>query len=184
MADLHRLREIAAAALGSCTPDEIQKVLDDGAKAVLKKIWRSTAAAMACGFGKGVLAMAAVIIVGGALISGIGAFAGSAGLVGMTFGEGMAVGATSAVQSLITGGGALALALGGAMGSVMDTRRMQNRLTAETAQIQAAAYEVLRSREQNLQLGNGLAATDTLPQVNYAAQEMDRRQSTAQKMAK
>lgn len=184
MADVKRLREIAFKALGACTPDEIQKVLDDGAKQVAGKIWRGTAAAMACGFGKGILAMAIAIVIGGALISGIGAYGGAAGLIGMTFNEGLVAGAVGGFKSLMTGGGALALALGGVMGSVMDTRRAQERITAETAQVQAAAYEVLRSRGQELQRGGADSIIETMPQINFAAQEMERRNQAATGMAK
>lgn len=182
MADLKKLREIASTALGSCTPDEIQKALDDSAKKVLGKVWRSTAAAFACGFGKGLLIMAGVIVVGGALITGIGAWGGAAGLVGMTFGQGLVAGATAALQSIFTGGGALTLAMGGVMGSVMDVRRVQNRINAETAQVQAAAYEILRTQGNTPQRANTLSAA--IPQVDYAAREMERRQAGAAGLAK
>lgn len=157
-------------------PDGVQQVMDNTAKATGKKLWRAALQVACSGFGKGLLATAAIVILASALTSGIGALAAA-----IPLGDGLAAGAVAGAKSLIfSGTGLLMLGVGGTLGAVMDVRAKQSQITAEVAQAEANIYETMRLQQQARERGSAKAKTESgdLPEMGFAAREMQRRNAT------
>lgn len=104
------------------------------------------------GFGKGVLAVAlgtvAVFAIATAVAASAGTLplaAGAGAIASATVGEGIAIGIGQAISFLLSGGGLLAMAVGGIAGGVMECNQHPANLDLETARELGKQYE--RNRE-------------------------------------
>lgn len=184
---LEDLRHIAYTAIGprpSTRPDGsqtlagdgVQELMNEGAKKVGKGLWRGIVQVAAGGFGKGVLIAAAIILVGAALTFGVGWVEAAA-----PFTQGLSAGLSVGGQALTHPIGLIALAIGGTIGAVTETRAHQSRITAEIAQAEAASYQALRLQQLALEMEKqrlpqaSVAAEPATPEPNFTAREAERR---------
>ncbi len=116
------------------------------------------------GFGKGVLAVAigaiAVFAIGAAVAASAGTLplAGAGIAASATVGEGIAIGIGQALSFLFSGGGLLAMAVGGIAGGVMECNQHPANLDLETAR------ELGKQYQMNREMG-GVAPQATAPSV-------------------
>jgi hypothetical protein len=150
-------------------PGNVQRLFDDAAAETGKKIWRGMVQSIGSGIGKGVIIAAAMFIVG----SGLSALAGA----------GFMVGATAAINSLLTfsGSGAAMLGVGAALGAIMEIHHNQKQISAEVAKVEAEAFE--RMRQQNKDPRAPEKQAEGL-EASFAAREIARRASQQQAVAK
>ncbi|MCE2926984.1 MAG: hypothetical protein LW823_05005 [Rickettsiales bacterium] len=167
-------------------PERIELEYNAMLKRVGKKLWSGTIKAAGSGFGKGLLATAAILLVGFAIVSGLGAVG-----AGATFASGIGMGLSVAGNFMLNSWfGAGVLALGGTLGAVSDVRKHTNNLTADMARVEAEGYTIARDANLLREL-QGLQTTQEKPfqvpkdqalekECNYCAREMARRESAQQ----
>jgi len=135
-------------------PGNLQRAMDNAMIAAGRKIRNGIVQAAMTGFGKGIL-LTAVIIAGVAILQG--------GLV---------------LGTLFSAGGMMMMGIGGLLGSVMDIRQQQSKISADVAKAEAAAFETIRLQKQ-AERGKGM---ESAPDFGFAAREAAKRASVQQQM--
>ncbi|MFW0776617.1 MAG: hypothetical protein ACN2B6_02735 [Rickettsiales bacterium] len=144
-------------------PDQFKDAYDRAVKHHSSRLWKKVLKFAASGFGKGLIATAAIVVIGGALLAAAGTTMGLSSIAGIslmtemplgaaaaqaTVGEAIGAGLTAAGNFLWSAGGVTALAIGGTLGAVSNVRMHQNMLTADLARVEAESFA--RLREENL----------------------------------
>jgi hypothetical protein len=152
------------------------------------------------GFGKGLLVMALTIVavaaVGGALAASGGtlAIAGAGGIMtNATIGQGIMFGIGEGIMSLFSLGGAVAMATGGIVGTIVEGHRHPPEMKVEEAKTLAKQYQESREKsvspalaaapEKETTQAATAATTETKPEqaceASFVAREMQRRNELA-----
>lgn len=169
------IEDVSKKVLDSKSGRDIQDALNTGLKAVGRKLWLGTLSVMASGFGKGLLAAAAVVVVASIFLSGMGAVN-----AGMAFATGASAGITEGLAFLASGAGFGALAIGGTLGAVVETGKHQGRLRSEVAHLEKTAYEAIRLNNQTAAVESTkepVAEEKNQPDVKHVMREIEKRQN-------
>lgn len=131
------------------TPDTVKEWIDDKMHTVGDSAYRGALQVLTAGFGKGVLATAA--LVGLAAVSTALFFPAALGITGaLTAGAAVETGLLIAGNTLLGSGlGVMGMITGGALGSMLSAHGENTRLSKEAAQERAGFYEAMRQRNQN-----------------------------------
>lgn len=168
-------------------PDVLKEKYDSMLKRTGRKLWRTILQVAASGFGKGVLLMAAAVTLGFAGYYGLVGYAGD--LPGPALGlsstleQGIMHGIGQGLGFLGKGIGLLTLAIGGTLGAVNETRKTQNKLTAEIARAEAQEFALARQlgqvqqQQPEMEKGQKAAAEKpwNQPDGGFIAREQQRR---------
>lgn len=122
-------------------PDQLQVAIDKKVSSGLSKVWQGILSVAASGFGKGVLLTAGILLAGAMIGNGATAF-----IDGVSVNTGVMQGVAKATSFLTSGFGIVTLLAGGALGSVSDTQRYQDRLTHDMAKQEAELLEKARNK--------------------------------------
>jgi hypothetical protein len=173
MPDIQEL--LAAKTYPKGLPDYLAEKAGEATDAVGRKLKRGLAQVAVSGFGKGALLTAGVLIAGAAIAFGFGAYAGEITTAGGTLAtveQGLLIGVSYAMRILTSGYGLIAMAIGGTLGAVSDTRKHQNKITAEVARAEAIEFARLRELQQVKEIEQTHQAE---PSASFAARELERR---------
>jgi hypothetical protein len=125
-------------------PEFAKEYVDGRVQGTVQSTLRGTLEVLGSGFGKGLL-ITAGIITAGILVTSILFPAALSIPAGATVAKAVETGALIAGNYLLgNAGGWLALAAGGAVGSMVEARAENNRISKESAECQAALYAKLR----------------------------------------
>lgn len=142
MSDLN-LKEVLQyeGAVPNDVADGTKRFIDDKVSQAGKAIYRGMLQVMASGFGKGLLATAAVVVA-----ATTAAFILTGNMpAGVMAEQGLAKAGEFLLNSW---GGAGLLTIGGLVGAVAETKGEQNRITADMAEAEARRYELVRGLQK------------------------------------
>lgn len=126
--------------------DDIKDAIDERVRGGLKKIYRGALQVALSGFGKGLLAVAAIAVVGIVALA-VAAPATIGIATGLTLGSAVTAGLTAAGNTLLGSGLGLAmLAAGGVIGSLAEAHAENGRLSKENAAEMAQYYAMMREK--------------------------------------
>lgn len=142
MVDIRAIQNLGYEHPDTGFPDRVKDAVDRQVVKGISKLWRGVVQVAASGFGKGVLITAALVLAAGMMIGGADAI-----ISGALVEAGVKEGIGRAFGFLLSGGGIITLLAGGALGSVADTQKYQDRITADMAKLEARQLEKARDGE-------------------------------------
>lgn len=149
MADTKAIQDLAYQHPDTGFPDRVKERIDSAISSALTKVWRGFLQVAVSGFGKGVLITAAAVLAISMMSGGAAAFIGyipAALGSAATVDTGVKMGLAAGFHFLTSVGGLITLLAGGALGSVADTQKYQDRINADMAKAEAARFEQARSQ--------------------------------------